>query len=446
MKQFLTIRYAAAVALAVAAAGCASQSPVNPTQTAAASAAGSTAPTSVTFTEGKLSVTLTTPQLVTPTDNQQIPFASQPVTLTIKNAVTTGSAALTYTFQVASDAAFSSIVYSKDGVAEGAGGQTSLRIDALAGSKTYFWRASAVSNGFAGPATKGRAFVIGPPVVLQNPVNLSPASGAAVNGTPVLTVNNIGKTGPAGVITYKFDVSNSSAFSSIVFTSTVTEKSGQTSVSVTSALPNGTYFWRVQASDAANGITTAVSSATSFVYQNFSMATATIVASPVDMGTWPETAKITSINFTGAMEVDFDRRTGPNRWPDEPFGDGNIEYTLGMCVNPGNRGQWFCSAVVQMWFGRDLSASGLASDVSFEWFYDPVRWGPITGYQPQEGETVGFFVGSGNLRGRTDSSKVNCPRVCERSNVAFVPFTRGGASYGFTNGKISLNLGSAIKP
>ena len=435
MKQFLTIQNAAAVAFVMAATACSSSSPVNPTQTTAATAA---APTSVTFTDGKTSITLTTPQLTSPADGASIKFADQPVTLTVKNAVATRPGAMTYTFQVASDAGFATVVYTKDGVAEGAGGQTSLKIDPLAGSKTYFWRASATSNGFAGPYAKGRSFVMGPPVVLQNPVIQGPSAGATVNGTPLLTVNDVARTGPAGTISYRFDVSDSSSFNKILFTSTVTEQSGQTSVSVGSALSNGTYFWRVQAIDAANGITTAFSTPTSFVFQAFNMATATIQASPSDFGSWPETAKITNINFTGgAMLVDFDRRTGPNRWPDEQFGDGSIEYTLGMCVNIS--GHWYCSAVVQFWFGRDLSASGAPGAVSFEWFYDPARWGAMTGYQPQEGETVGFFVGSGNLRGRTDSSQVNCPRLCERSNVAFVPFTQGGANFDFSSAKISLN-------
>jgi hypothetical protein len=439
MKQFLTIRNAAVVAVLLAASACSSSSPVNPTQSAADSAAAA-APTSATFTDGKTSITLTTPQLLVPADAAAVKFADQPVTLTVKNAVATRAGAMTYSFQVASDASFATLVYSKDGVTEGTGGQTSLKIDSLAGSKTYFWRAAGTSNGFKGPFAKGRTFVMGPPVVLQNPVNLTPANGSTVNGTPLFTVNNIARTGPAGAISYRFDLSDSAAFTKIVFTSTVAEGSGQTSVAASATLPSGTYFWRVQASDPANGLATAFSAATSFNYQSFNMANATIQASPSDLGSWPETAKITSVTFTGdSMLVDFDRRTGSNRWPDEPFGDGSIEYTLGMCVNIG--GHWYCSAVVQFWFGRDLGASGAPGAVSYEWFYDPARWGGMTNYQPQDGETVGFFVGSGNLRGRTDSSAVNCPRLCERSNVAFVPFSQGGfANYDLSSGKISLKV------
>ena len=54
---------------------------------------------------------------MTPTANQQFKNVEQPITLTVKNAVTSGTTPLTYTFEVASDAAFGTKVFSKDGVA-----------------------------------------------------------------------------------------------------------------------------------------------------------------------------------------------------------------------------------------------------------------------------------------------------------------------------------------
>src|SRR6185437_2649344 len=42
---------------------------------------------------------------------------------------------------------------------------------------------------------------------------------------------------------------------------------------------------------------------------------------PPDLASWAQTATITSIQFTSdAFLVDFDKRTGPGRWPDVPFG------------------------------------------------------------------------------------------------------------------------------
>jgi hypothetical protein len=88
-----------------------------------------------------------------------------------------------------------------------------------------------------------------------------------------------------------------------------------------------------------------------------------------------------------------------------------------MCLNIN--GQWYCSAAIQFWEGRELEASGVPSEIGINWYYDR-RWGPMKGYQPSLGETVGIFVAQGNLRDFGKSS------VKERSNVVLMPF---GGSY-----------------
>src|SRR5258708_17704125 len=351
------------------------------------------------ITDASSGITITTPLLVSPTANQQFKFAEQPLTLTVKNAVQTGSGVLTYGFDVATDAAFASKVCSKDGIAEGANGQTSLKIDTLAGpgAKSYFWRAHASSPAVAGLYTAGRAFAVGPQVVIGAPALASPASGATLGARGSLTVNNASVTGPAGTPVYRFEVSDSSSFGNLVFAASATQGSGQTSASMTATLTtNATYFWRVQVSDPSTGVVGPYSSTGSFKYVPFDMTRAIIEDNPKDLGSWAETAKITSVDFsTGYMLVDFDRRDGPNRWPDTPFGSGDLQYTLGIC---GNRnGQWHCSAAIQFWYGRDLAASAPAGDIGREWFYDS-RWGGLLGFQPAIDATIGVFVAAGNLR------------------------------------------------
>ena len=164
-----------ALALAVAVSACQKSSPTRPTD------AASEASTEVVV-DAKAGVTITAPQLVTPTDGQRFRFGDQGLTLTVKNAAATGSSTLTYTFQVASDAAFGSVVFSKDGVAEG-NGQTSLKIDRLSGNKDYFWRARVNSGSLAGPFSKGRTFNIGPEVVLQAPTLSAPANNGQAGGS-----------------------------------------------------------------------------------------------------------------------------------------------------------------------------------------------------------------------------------------------------------------------
>src|SRR3982074_2618486 len=82
------------------------------------------------------SVTVPVPAL--PAPNASVRFADQPVTLAVRNAPATTTGTV-YAFEVATDAAFSSKVQTKDNVAEGASGQTSARLDALAGAKDYYW-------------------------------------------------------------------------------------------------------------------------------------------------------------------------------------------------------------------------------------------------------------------------------------------------------------------
>ena len=191
----------------------------------------------------------------------------------------------------------------------------------------------------------------------------------------------------------------------------------------TTQLTSGTtYFWRAVATD-VSGATSGYSPVSSFTAQNFNLSQAIMVSDPPDFAQWPQTANITSVTFTpDAFEVDFDRRDGPNRWIDQNFGDqgGTIQYTLGLCGNIG--GQWYCSMAVLFWYGRDLDASTPPSYVGQNWFFDPVRWGPMAGYQPADGELVGLFVGAGALRNQVFTLP-DCPQVCERSNVALVPWS-----------------------
>ena len=252
-------------------------------------------------------------------------------------------------------------------------------------------------------------------------------------------MTNATRTGPAGAISYKFEVSSSSSFGSTVFSRTVAESSGQTSVTMDAKLTtNATYFWRAQAIDATNNVTSSFSGTRSFKYVPFDLTNAVMENSPKDFANWPETAKITSVQFNRYyFAVDFDRRDGAGRWPDvTPAGwDGALQYTLGMCGNLS--GTWHCAGIVQFWHGRTLTDSAPPSWVHAEWFYG--RWGALNGWQPQDGELVGLWVGSGNLRDGNDLSRATCPAICERSNVALVPWSNyGDESYVYSLGKLLL--------
>jgi len=223
-----------------------------------------------------------------------------------------------------------------------------------------------------------------------------------------------------GAISYLFQVSTSPNFSPVVASATVGEQSGQTSWKPGVDLPTGTIYWRVQASDPANAETSPFSTVTSFTLNPFDMRNAVIHANPPDMGSWPETAKITHIDLTGdRVIVDFDRRLSSDHWPESSDGygaGGTTQYTLGLCARLGD-GRYHCSAVVHFWLGRELEAGGGVWTINADWFYG-AQWGDLQGYQPQPGEMVGLFVGQGTLRLNTSGSDT----YKERSNVQFVPW------------------------
>src|ERR1700730_8440876 len=105
-------------ALAASAATCGSSNPSQPSGTG-------------------LTPSIVAPRPLTTGNTSQIRNSEQPVMLAVQNAVST-KPGVTYTFEVATDAAFATKVQTKDGVAEGSAGQTSVKLDPLAASKPYF--------------------------------------------------------------------------------------------------------------------------------------------------------------------------------------------------------------------------------------------------------------------------------------------------------------------
>lgn len=192
-------------------------------------------------------------------------FLSQPVKLVVTNAISTTGATLAYTFEVATDAAFTAKVQTKAGVTQGTNGQTTAALDALGAGK-YYWHARADSGSTIGGFGPTLSFTVGAAVSLSAPLAISPGNGTSVLQTPTLTVGNSTKTGPADQITYRFDVSDSASFSTIVASGTVNEGASQTSYVVSPALAVGrTYYWQATAIDSSNGATSLPSAVQSFI-------------------------------------------------------------------------------------------------------------------------------------------------------------------------------------
>ncbi len=370
---------------------------------------------------GAPSVSFTSPVAAGPANGASYKFKAQPVTVTITNSVRTGSTTPTYAIEVASDPGFVNKVFSQDGIAEAAGGTTPVNLNALpagSGNVTYYWRSWAVVEGVAGPTSTTQSFVVQQQIVINAPALSSPAAGGTVSALrPTFVTKNAARQGAVGTITYVFQVSTASDFSTLAASSpAITEQpGGQTSWTPSSDLPTGTLYWRAQAKDDSNSEASGFAGAKSFVVEPFDPTKAIFLNNFPDIGSWPQTATITSVVFEdGFMLVDFDKRQGHDKWPEAGFGsDSGLQYTLGLCFNIND--QWYCSAPIQFWEGRDLAASGPADSIGDNWYYDPARWGPMAGHQPAYGERVAVWVGQGNLRGGGNTYR-------ERSNFVVIPF------------------------
>src|SRR5438093_3664285 len=250
MKQTL----AACVLAAALAAGCESSSnPSVPTGSAATPDAANATPSIVA------------PRPLSPANNALVRNAEQPITLSVFNAISTAGSGVTYTFEVASDAAFASRVQTFDNIAEGAGGQTSRRLDQLAPARDYWWHARASGGGTTGVFGPVYKFSVGAAVTLGTPAPIAPLTGQNTSPRPGFRVANVSRTGPAGAITYRFEVANSTDFTTLLATGNISESSKETVFVPTADLPlDVLLFWRVTAVDSLNGVSSATSTVQSF--------------------------------------------------------------------------------------------------------------------------------------------------------------------------------------
>ncbi len=141
-----------------------------------------------------------------------------------------------YTVEVSKSSGFSSTIYSKNLTS------TSVSLDAAdLGEGTYYWRVKTHKAGYNDNTTSSRTFKIAGIPDAALPTLTAPANNAVVEGNFDFSWSN------AGVDNYTLQVSNSSDFSTILY-STVT---AETKVSqVADFFGKGTFYWRVISHDA----------------------------------------------------------------------------------------------------------------------------------------------------------------------------------------------------
>jgi hypothetical protein len=190
--------------------------------------------------------------------NGAILATAVPITLVAQNATVTGTGAVTYTFEVATDPGFANKVQTDSSVPQGANGQTSDVIAPLANARDYYWHVRANASNTTGVFSAVNKFTTG---ALSPPTPIAPATGAVINGLPTLTVTDSVRTATAGPVAYRFDVASSAAFTIIVISGTVAETPGQTSFTPPPQPlpPYATLYWRATAIDTGNGASSAAS-------------------------------------------------------------------------------------------------------------------------------------------------------------------------------------------
>jgi hypothetical protein len=352
--------------------------------------------------------TLTMPLAYSPAMGTTVKFGAQPVTLMAQNAVTTGSGALTYTFDVATDAGFATIVESDPNVAAGTGcpagtsGETCVTLSTtLAGGATYYWRARAFSGSTPGPYTPVITFKVGPPIVLNAPQGVSPALNETVGSTtPTFTIQNAVRSGPVGPITYRFEVSNSrnqdptsGSFTTILATGTVPEtggSTGQTSWTTTTSLPTGTQlYWHARSIDATDNVMSSYTDTRPFeVTQGIDLTKVVYVLGP-NVSSWPQTATITSVVQGGGSLCIYNTMLG--KWPSTAFfGDPSTQVEGNQWVFEYLNGVWYGGA--SDWYKPGQACKGVdAQSIGQDAFYNPSEE-PLHSWIPNVGDPVGYMV------------------------------------------------------
>ena len=411
------------VLLALAVSACSSTAPSQPSSDSAATGATAAAAPSVA---GPLTASVTVPRPATPANNAQIANAAQPVTLVVQNAVVTSGAAI-YTFEVATDSGFATKVQTKDGIAEGASGQTSVKLDTLPAAKDYFWHARAASDGTTGPFGATFKFTVGPAISISTPSLVSPANGASTLTQVTLTVGNATRVGSVGAMLYRFDISTFPGFPTLVATGTVAEGNGQTSFTTPALTLNTTYFWRVTAIDSASGITSAASPVWNFVTSTPIDLTKVIVSyagapSGSEVASWRQTGTITkveqdgNVNGDGPICIEF---TTTETWP-------SIGYFEDPSV-PIYANQWYFANINGQWYGgpaeylRSDRPSFCKTGQATDHIGPDGSWtGPMANWAPRPGELVGFMMSTPARAGMRSNN--------QRSNIVVKPWVDTGAA------------------
>ena len=366
-------------------------------------------------------VEITQPVATSPAEHARIAADQQPITFTVANAETNGVRPLSYQFDIAIDYEFSQKVYSQTSVAQGQG-STSFRMPQnLPAERTYYWRVKAYDGANEGLFSPPFPFTVFTPVVIGVPSPSSPGDGATLSTRVVaLTVQNAPVTGPAGAITYQFEVATDSAMSNRVASAEVGAGSGSTSYTTAGLAASTRFFWRARAFDFARvGNWSAVRSFTTGAgtvvtppppttnpapNDQLDLRQVTIVSRDANITNWAVTSTVISAAHSGSdMCINH---TMAGRWPQLPF------FDTGAAIE-GN--QWFFAQIGGKWYGGAnewLRPGQVCKNVDGHIGQGGYGGTPMANWTPAPGEIVGVAVSTPARGGQTGGA--------ERSNVVLI--------------------------
>ena len=219
---------------------------------AACETAKSSNPLSPTIAGPIEGVTFTPPKGIEPAANQQIKDSEQPFNVVIENASSTSPRPYKMRMQIATDANFSSVVWSRDGIDPGEGGQTRFRMtDRMQAGRQYYYRIQADDGANQSAWSDAVGFQVLMPTAFGAPTPRAPiANQQLTTSRPQLVVGNGSAQGPVAQAYYLFQVSTSPSFGSVVVNEEAPQQNGETALTVPGNLNYGTtYYWRARISD-----------------------------------------------------------------------------------------------------------------------------------------------------------------------------------------------------
>ena len=299
------------------------------------------------------SMSFAAPSLQTPDNGAAYNFTQQPISVQVLNSVRTGNKPVTYSLEVSTTQDFATTVTSSDGIPEGEGGTTTVTLPHLIGNTTYYWRSRAVVDGVAGELSPVQSFFVRPNITIGVPGIRSPVIGTDVfSPRPNFAVVNATRTGPAGVISYEFQVSSSSAFGTLLATATIQEQSATTSWVPTADLPVGTLYWRVRGRDVAAGVDGPFTDALEFDRRlGIDLNQAVIAFGPGHVATWPQTANLTNVYFDPDDDQILCTEYDDPGWPEIPLFGGPATVYANQWIFINRDGIWYggVSAWMRAW-------------------------------------------------------------------------------------------------